>query len=227
MNTNWRGKATHTDHLRLHYTMWLWSFRNFQIIVSGNTPLLLYIPVCAKSSYIITQDWRFLPSPSCSHLRQGRFTVFHGRFGINSWDREFQRQRGTTLPSTTGTGPSVPFLQAGTKILFLRKPSTPLEAQAPGISEMQNFRHHSSACSQAAPNVLWPLHLSELSPQQLTHPPSERRDSRTGSSGTGSHHMYTVLSTSCIFLNWKTWLQKNALMTNTEVLHSTRVPSGG
>lgn len=42
-------------------------------------------------------------------------------------------------------------------------------------------------------------HLSELSPQQLTHPPakvpSERRDSRTGSSGRATHHTSTVLST--------------------------------
>lgn len=118
-------------------------------------------------------------------------------------------------PSRTST--SVSFLQAGTKILFLKTPTTPLEAQAPDISEMHNFRLHSSASSQAAPNLLRYLHQPPLKAgfhlTQLTHPPATTQQVRGRDSSTESlkerhtPHEHRPQNeapvSSCIFLSWE------------------------
>lgn len=133
-------------------------------MASGNTPTSALHPyVCQKRLHYNPKVGGFYPLLHAHTSGQGGSFYFMADLALRAGTGTSKGREEHYHPPS-GTSTSVSFLQAGTKILFLKTPTTPLEAQAPDISEMHNFRLHSSASSQAAPNLLRysTSHLSKL-----------------------------------------------------------------
>lgn len=182
LRTQTGGENLHyTKPLRLHITVWLCSFRNFQLVVSSNTLFLPCTPIywwVSKERTFQPKSWKCLDeleevtrvSPLLhAQTETKRSIIFHRRFGIIRQDRDSRRQR-ETPPFTIGnSGTCVSsYPQAGTTILLLKTPTSPLEAQAPNIPEMHLLRLRSLVLRQgsfqhaALPPPRASSHLSEL-----------------------------------------------------------------